>query len=94
MEERQTIVVAWAEQSALVPTGRMIRRDGVNYFPEFKTGWEGKAAIWVRRGTKADLEKATRYANANGCRVFVFPIEERDPLGKARKAVMAAVQPK
>lgn len=84
------IVIAWAEQTKLVPTGRNVMRD-LNWFPEFRAEWEGKAAMWKGRGDDTDLAKAKAYAATDGHSVFTFPVTERDPLGKARALAVAAV---
>lgn len=92
---KMSIVLAWATQTALVPTGRQVERDR-NYFPEFRAEWEGKAAMWKRRGTFADLAKAWDHCHKENATnsdyqmtVYVYPTVERDPLGKARAAVVA-----
>ncbi len=85
------IVIAWAEQTALIPTGRHIMRD-MNYFPEFRVEWEGKAAMWLRKGTDADLEKARKYAETDSRLVFTFPKTEKDPLGSARNLAVKAAK--
>ena len=86
----QTIVVAWREETALVPTGRMTRFDGVNYRPEYRTDWEGKAAMWLRKGTEADIQKAKAHAAKEGWTVYTFPTSERQPLEKAKQAILAS----
>lgn len=86
MSKFQTIVLAWAEKTKLVPTGRHVMQD-MNWFPEFRAEWEGRAAIWINKGTEADLRKAQDYAKTDQRHVFIFPISERDPLGKAREMV-------
>lgn len=53
-----TIVICWAVQTKLVPTGRIVERNH-NYFPEMTLAWEGKAAVWLSEGTAEDLAKAT-----------------------------------
>lgn len=86
------IVIAWAEKTKLVPTGRHVKRD-MNWFPEFSTEYEGKACMWRRKGTDKDLKNANDYANDNGQLVFCFPPNEKDPLGRARDlAVKAALR--
>lgn len=77
------VVVAWAEQTKLVPTGRQVRRD-LNWFPEFRAEWEGKACMWKNKGTEADLARAKEWAAKEGVLVLTFPADETDPLGKAR----------
>jgi len=85
------IVIAWAEKTKLVPTGRQVMRD-MNWFPEFRAEWEGRAAMWLRDGEPSDLEKARAYAAPEGRAVFTFPKSEKDPLGKARAAVIEDLQ--
>lgn len=77
------IIVAWAEQTKLVPTGNQVNRDK-NLFPEMRLDWEGKAAMWLRSGTKTDLAKAEAFARREGHAVYTFPKSERDALAKAR----------
>lgn len=84
----QIIVIAWAEKTKLVPTGRTITRDR-NQFPEFRTDWEGRAAMWLNRGTQADFQKASAFAASEGHKAFTYPIGERDPLGRARAEAVA-----
>lgn len=81
------IVLAWAEKTALVPTGRHVMRDR-NWFPEFRAEWEGRAAMWKLDGAPRDLEKARAHAATEGREVYVFPPTETDPLGKAREAAV------
>jgi hypothetical protein len=85
------IVYARAEKTQLVPTGRHVMRDR-NYYPEMTLTWEGRAGMWANSGTEADLQKANRFAETEGYKIFTFPNGERDPLGKARKAVVAEAQ--
>ena len=77
------IIVAWAEKTKLVPTGRQVMRD-MNWFPEFRTDWEGKAAAWKWKGTEQDIEKANKYAKTDGLLVLTFPTGEKNALAKAR----------
>jgi hypothetical protein len=61
-----------------------------NYFPEFVATWEGRAGMWLRKGTDADAEKAAK--SLPDYTIFRFAAEERDPLGKARAAVIKDAQ--
>jgi hypothetical protein len=81
------IVVAWADKTKLVPTGRHVRRD-LNWFPEFRTELEGKACMWANKGTDADLVKARDYAEKEGLLVLTFDASEKDPLAAAREAAV------
>lgn len=86
------IVIAWAEKTKLVPTGRHVMRD-LNWFPEFRSEWEGRAAMWMQNGTDADLTKAKECATNDGRLVFVYPASEPEPLIRARAdAVKATAQ--
>jgi hypothetical protein len=82
------IVYARAEQTKLVETGRMVTRD-LNYFPEMTATWEGRAGMYLRQGTSADVFEARRRLEPEGYTILTFPPEERDPLGKARDKVVA-----
>lgn len=85
------IVVAWADKTKLVPTGRNVMRDR-NWFPELRAEWEGKACMWARKGKESDLAKAKKYAESEGHQVYVFPPDERDPVGKARELAAKAAR--
>jgi hypothetical protein len=81
------IVYARAEKTALEPTGRTITRDR-NQVPEFRAAWEGRAGMWLNKGTDADVEKAQKALKAEGYTIHTYPQTERDPLGKARATVV------
>ncbi len=88
------IVIAWADKTALEPTGRYVTRD-LNRFPEYRAAWEGKAAMWLGKGTAADVPKAQAYLDSEtytASAVYTFPPSEQDPLGKARAKAVAAAQ--
>jgi hypothetical protein len=76
------IFVAWAEKTKLVPTGRQVMRD-MNWFPEFRADWEGRAAAWKWDGTDADIAKAKEFAKADGLLVLTFPANEKNAKQKA-----------
>jgi hypothetical protein len=71
----KTIVIAWTVE---LP-GSFGRPDRL----------ESYACTWKLRGTAEDFDSALDYAAREGYRVFRFPTSERDPLGKARAAVVA-----
>lgn len=81
------IVLASVDVTKLVPTGRNVMRD-MNWFPEFRAEAEGKACMWMNKGSAADVAKAEAYAAKEGWKVFTYPTTERDPLGKAKAAVL------
>ena len=84
----KTIVIAWAEKTKLVPNGKLRRIDGVNWTEDFDTTPEGKACVWLNRGTGRDVEKAKAYAKIGGHHVLLYPTTEPDPLGKAKVDVL------
>ena len=86
------IVLAWTDMSGLEATGRQIVKD-MNYFPEFKPCVKAHAAMWLSKGTEADIEKARRHLESIkgdylSARVFVYPREEKQPLERARKEIL------
>jgi hypothetical protein len=48
-----------------------------------------EACVWLNEGTEDDIVKAKAFAKTEGYRVMTFPVSEKDPLSKARKAVMS-----
>ena len=85
------IVIAWAEQTKLVREAGFVTRD-MNLFPKFRFDWEGKAAMWLRNGSDADVQKAEAFAHKEGHAVFTFASDERDPLGQARQKAVATLR--
>lgn len=86
------IVLAWADMTGMEATGRQILKD-MNYFPEFKPCVKAHSAMWLRRGTEKDIEKAEKHLDTiKGdyltARVFVYPREEKQPLERARIEIM------
>ncbi len=88
METQNTIVIAWKARTGMRKTGRMIKRD-LNWFPEFEACEEAHAVIWLNAGTASDIASAEKYAATDGKTVRVYPMTERDPLGRARMEIMA-----
>lgn len=88
MSNLKTIVLARAEMTGIRETGAMHRPDGVNWVPEIETCKRPVAMVWLNEATAADAAKAHAFANAEGYRVFEYPLSERDPLTKAKNAVM------
>lgn len=48
-----------------------------------------KAIVWANEGDAAEVRKAKDYAAREGYRVFLYPVGERDPLGRAKREVLA-----
>jgi 1-acyl-sn-glycerol-3-phosphate acyltransferase len=65
------------------PTGKMVLRDR-NYYPEMEITETAVASIWRNKERKGDLEKAQKFAQAEGYEVIVYPQGTRDPIGKAK----------
>lgn len=79
------IVLAWVS-----PDFEVVRpgRTDLGEQPVLKQVLVPRAAMWLRRGTDEDLEKAKAYAKAQkGEYVFVFTYiaAEKDPIGRAKK---------
>ena len=79
-------VIAWTEDSAEF-TGAPYRQD-LGERPGMRPTVVAKAAMWENVATPASVEKARAYAAKQGYRVFTFT-GEKDPLGAARRAVLA-----
>jgi hypothetical protein len=84
------IVLAWVTEDFRVVRER--RRD-LGERPELEKFNVGKAAMWLNRGTDADVAKARAYARAESdsdktIHVFVYPSSVKDPLGAAKKDVL------
>lgn len=83
------IVIAWTEITELEKTGRMIQKDGVNWFPEYRPALAAKAAMWKIKGSLEDVKKAEKAlesiaSDAIASAVYVIPAEDRNPLATAR----------
>ena len=87
----RTIVIAWVDKTGLQETDEYERFDGVNWSRKFKVIPEGKAAIWLNKGTIEDVARAKEYAKTlDHLRVEVYdlPITEQKPLELARSLVL------
>ena len=51
---------------------------------------KARSVIWLREGTAADVERAMAYAAHPGYKVFVYPVDEPNPLERARHDMMTA----
>lgn len=90
--EQVAIVVAWTVED-VVSIGPDRGAD-LGRRREVKTGPVARAAMWLNRGTQGDVAAAEAYARTvdshdRPAQVYVYPTSERDPLGMARKAIMA-----
>lgn len=45
------------------------------------------ALVWKLNGGPADVAKARAYAEQEGYKVFLYPVTEDDPLGRAKRDV-------
>lgn len=92
----QQIVIAWTEMTGLKPTGKLIERDR-NLFPEFVTCPEARACMWLNKGAESDIERAQAHADSEredkpDITVKVYPLNEEDPLGRAKREMLEAVE--
>ena len=90
-EKPVTIVVAWTEDTQeLAPDQKSWRHD-LGERPKLVDVKKPYAAMWRNAGTEVDVGKAREYARKNNPvtgRVMVYPVTEKDPLGRARKDVL------
>ena len=88
MKGNLQIVIAWTEdvQELDEARSRNVRRDlgEANKFKDVKKPF---AAMWLNKGTEADVAKARAYAGGEGKKVFVY-IGAGDPLGRAKADVL------
>ncbi len=90
--ELVTIVVAWTVEEH-VYDGKPYAAD-MGQRPGMRVERQGRAAVWLRQGTKADVRKAKEYAAKESgaertMHVFVYPTTEQEPLERARRDVLA-----
>lgn len=84
-----TIVIAWA-MSERVWDGEPYRAD-LGERPGLVDVVTPRAAVWLNSGSRADFEKAKAYAaeEGEGRVVFVYPENEPDPIGRAKRDVVS-----
>jgi len=89
--KRQWIVLAKADtEHVLAKEGRI----DLGERHKFKEVPVGLALVWRGPTSResedpSELARAEKFAQAEGYRVFVYPKEERDPLVRARREVIA-----
>jgi hypothetical protein len=91
-EKPVTIVVAWTEDEQELAPGQRSWRHDLGERPKLVDVKKPYAAMWRNRGTETDIAKAHEYSrkeNPKTGRVMVYPTTEKDPLGRARKDVLA-----
>ncbi len=92
MGVEMTIVVAWTTDAVEIDPKQKAWRHDLGARPKMSDVKEARAAIWLNKGTQADLVKATTWVTKGypgSGRVFVYPTTEKDPLGRARKEIIA-----
>lgn len=92
-----TIVIAWVVEET-VHDGRPYAHD-LGQRPGTRVERVARAAIWLNKGTEADVVKARAYCENPTSRsstdpesaryAFIYPPTEKDPLGRARRDVLA-----
>lgn len=83
------IVIAYTEAGIeVLDTFTTARGDGINAVSRTKEIVVPHAAMWLRRGTSADVKKAEAHAATTGATVFTYPTSERDPLGRAKSDIL------
>jgi hypothetical protein len=77
------VVIAWVDEHQYRTVGAC---------PQWETSREGRACVWLRRGTKTDVDKAQTYItheHPKTGRVFTYSVDEKEPLARARKEVLS-----
>jgi len=79
------IIIAWVEEAQeLVKAGR----HDLGESHKFRTVLIPRSLMWLNNGKAEDIAKAARYAESEGYSVLLYT-NESDPLGRARREVMA-----
>lgn len=84
------VVIAWREQ-VMEPVEGTGRAD-LGMRPRMLARWESRALVWSRAGSQADAESARRHVEherLHGGTVCQYPSSEPDPIGRAKRDVMA-----
>lgn len=82
------IVLAKTEEVARVVRAR---RADLGEAPVLRWEPEPRALVWLVNGREADVADAEAFAAREGWRVFTYPLAEGDPLGRAKRDVLAAM---
>ena len=88
-----TIIIAWTDMSGLKLTGRYL--DRYRLVPETKAVEAARAVCWLREGSAEDVIKAQAHCaasiapDATRSAVYTFDPTERDPLGEAKRRILA-----
>lgn len=91
-DEPVTIVVAWTEDTQEIAPGQRPWRHDLGERPKLVQAKKAHAAMWRNRGGRADIDKAHAYSrkeNPDTGKVYVYPVTEKDPLGRARRDILA-----
>jgi hypothetical protein len=86
------VVVVWIKDTQEIAPGQRPWRHDLGERPKFVDAKRAHAAMWVNRGTRADLDKARAWAtreHPGSGRAYAYPVAERDPLGRARRDAIA-----
>ena len=87
----RAIVIAWTvSERVKVGDWSHVRID-LEERGEFEDVDRPVAAMWLNSGTDADVEKARAHARTidETARVFTFAADESDPIGAAKRAIVA-----
>jgi hypothetical protein len=85
VEDLQIVICQTEESFEALPGARV----DLGERPRLRRVVTAKAAMWLAHGTSDDVAKANAYADREGWKVFVFGQSELDPLGRARKKILA-----
>lgn len=96
VKDTKQIVVAWVNEEMRIALGPAPRID-LGERHRFETVKVGAAAMWLRRGTADDVEKARAYAKTASTpdrQIYVFTYDHdlKNPLAYARLNVLDAAK--
>ena len=84
--QTSTIVIAWTETETVVV---QVRRTDLGERPLTREVVVGRSCVWANQGTRSDHLAALKYARREGYSVYSYATTETDPLGRARREVVA-----
>lgn len=90
-----SVVVAWTEDARVIAPGQKAWRHDLGGLPKFVDVKEPRAAMWMNKGTRSDVEKAKAWVmkeHPTSGNAFAYPTSEKDPLGRARRDILSSRQ--
>jgi hypothetical protein len=86
-----TVVAAWTDDTQEIAPGQKMWRHDMGERPKFVDVKKPHSVIWANNGVEADITRAQAWVSKSypdTGRVFVYPVTEKDPLGRARHEIL------